>query len=305
MMFRELFASTTVYIGFDNNNDDEPQKINTSILRTCRQLSIEAAPIIAPNITLNIWNTKALIDFLFTLSPEIIKSIRYIDLCSGEPIPLYANDRMSYTTYHVDQAFCMFPGLALNVLTVKDCYHMPDCYSHGASDMSHIGTYAAIDGLIRIGGWKELHYITPTTQFMSDPCECGSRRRVPQPSNWNKLLLDRDGEQSGASVEMFVAKDPDIEGDAAYVDTSFEYHANPGQTLDLQADKPQTPKERWRFLESREVLVIAKRGVSTAYAQDGGELHGNIKDLLGRMSWEQVVADGIFIDPEDDPARRL
>jgi len=328
MIFQQLFASTTVYIGFENSNDEtssidgkssidesgssgetisteESSSANTSILRTCRLISIEAKPIMPSNISFHIYSTKALIDFLSTLSPELIQSIRYISLLYGFHLPLYTQlHRNSFTTYHVDQAFNLFPGLQLDLLRVEDCYHLEGCYYPGGSDPSNVGTYQAVDGLIRMDGWKELHFITPTTQFMSEPCD-EHRERVAQPSEWNRFVLDRDGKDSAASVKMFVAKDPDIEGAAERPETRIDYKAIPGQLLQLEGGVHEMGTERQRYLESREVLAVAKRGVGASYVQDGRRLHKNIKSLLNRMSWEEILFDGRYLDPEDDPARKL
>lgn len=330
MIFQQLFASTTVFIGFDDS-DDESSSIdadgenstdhsdsldehvstegsiptNTSILRTCRRISIEAKPFMASNILLHIWSTKAMIDYLYKLSAEIIQSIRYITLMMCFPLPLYAQlHRNSFTTFDVSEAFRMFPGLQLDLLRVEDCYHLTGCYDRVFATPSNVGTYRAIDGLIRMDGWKELHFITGSTQFMSEP---GGefRERFPQPLGWNKIVLDRDGKDSAANVKMFVAKEPDVEGAAENRETRSEYEAIPGQCLEIEGDVHATPEERQKYLESREVLVVAKRGVSASYVQDGKQLHDLLKGLLNRMNWEEVLSDNRYVDPEDDPTSCL
>lgn len=197
----------------------------------------------------------------------------------------------------------MFPGLQLDLLEVEDCYHVAGCYYPGQTP-SYLGTYMAIDSLIEIGGWKELRFITPTTQFMSEAVQylC---KRVAQPEGWNRLVLDRDGQDSAACVKMFIAKEPDVEGITNTPETRFEYIAVPGQHFDIEGDIDVTAEERQRYLESREVLVVAKRGVGASYVQDGRQLHEDIKSLLNRMSWEEILADKRYLDPEDEPERFL
>jgi len=200
----------------------------------------------------------------------------------------------------------MFPGLQLHLLTVEDPYHVEGAYYPGSANPSHVGTYRAIDGLIRIDGWKELHFITPTTQFMSEPSDPFlHRERVAQPLEWNRLVLDRDGKNSGASVKMFVAKEPDVQGMIEEVETRIGYEAIPGHLLKIDGYEMVAEAERQRYLESREVMVVAKRGVGASYIQDGRQLDKDIKNLLDRISWEEILADGRYLDPEDDPVRFL
>ncbi|KAE9365695.1 hypothetical protein N431DRAFT_562452 [Stipitochalara longipes BDJ] len=331
LIFKELFASTTVYIGFydpddETNSVDDGKSstyelrlsneissedgtnsssemisteesrtvntVNTSILRTCRLISMEATPLLASHITLNIWSTKVMIDFFSTLRPEIIQSFRYLRIQEGFPIPLYAQlHRNHFTTFHVNEALC--------------------CYSPGGADPSNIGTYQAVDGLIRINGWKELHFITPTTQFISEPCDPYHERfdcynqPVAQPSYWNSFALDRDGIDSGASVRMFVGIEPDVEGLTEDPKTRLNYEATIGHRLEIEGYENESPEEQRRLLESREVLVIAKRGTGASYIQDGSELHEDIKNILSRMTWEEILADGRYRDPEQNPALLL
>ncbi|KAN0090647.1 hypothetical protein V8E51_019226 [Hyaloscypha variabilis] len=325
LIFKEIFASTTVYIGFDDSEDETSsadsqsaackpyesiQSIlddgtslnngssastlstenssltNTNILRTCRMISIEATPLLAPHITLSIWSTKAMIDYFSTLRPEIIQNLRYLRLQEGFPIPLYTQlHRNSFTTFHVSDAFCMFPGLQLDLLTVGDCYHVEGCYYRGGADSSNVGTYQAVDGLIRIDGWKELHFITPTTQFI--------------------FALDRDGRDSSASVRMFVGMQPDVVGLTEDPETRLDYAAIAGHGLEIEGYENESPEEQRRHSESREVLVVAKRGVGASYIQDGSDLHQKIKILLSKMNWQEILADGRYLDPEDRPELML
>ena len=94
------------------------------------------------------------------------------------------------------------------------------------------------------------------------------RERVAQPSGWNRFVLDRDSKDSAASVEMFVAEEPDIEGVAETLQTRLYYEAIPGHRLQMVKGLHRPVAERKRYLESREVLVVAKRGVGASYVQD-------------------------------------
>lgn len=197
----------------------------------------------------------------------------------------------------------MFPGLQLDLLEVEDCYHAAGCYDAGGI-LSSLGTYMAIDSLIQINGWKELHFITPTTQFMSEGVQYLCERSA-QPEKWNGVVLDRDGTDSAACVKMFIAKEPDVAGLSENPETRIDYNATPGFLFDRWGDEFVDVVDVQRYLENREVLLVAKRGVGASYVQNGKQLHKDIKSLLDRMNWGDILADNRYLDPEDNPENFL
>jgi len=82
----------------------------------------------------------------------------------------------------------------------------------------------------------------------------------------------------------------------------MEYRAAPGRLLDMETPGDMERAERCRWLDTREVLVVGKRGRGVGYAQDGGQLDGDIRGVLGRMCWGEVMEGGGYVDPEDWPA---
>jgi len=132
---------------------------------------------------------------------------------------------------------------------------------------------------------------------MSGPGVDALGERVSQPSEWKRIVLDRDGKNSAATFEMFVAKEPDVEGAAENGETRNDYEAIPRRCLEVEGDVHATPEERRKYLESREVLIVAKQGVGASYVQDGRQLDQNLKSLLNRMSWEELLCDDRYVDP--------
>ncbi|CAM6108065.1 unnamed protein product [Calypogeia fissa] len=79
----------------------------------------------AANIALRFESTAAMLDHLTTLPASQIALIRHIHVKSF-PFPIYTDEEMiSYTTYNMSETLALFPGLALDLLTVEDPYHDP------------------------------------------------------------------------------------------------------------------------------------------------------------------------------------
>ncbi|KAI9768639.1 MAG: hypothetical protein M1839_003999 [Geoglossum umbratile] len=231
-----------------------------------------------------------MLDCLTTWTLERIRSIRYIRV-KAFPFPLYAyEDAISFTTYGFDNVLPMLPGLQLDRLVVEDCYHDGEGISDGWSDE---GTYFAIQGLIESDGWKELHFISPSTRFMLPNDQ---NPRVRPPTCWNTLLQNRDGQDSGASVTMRISKAPKVPGVTENPDLCITYDKAPvvindrDDTVDAYA---------------KEVLVIANRGKNASYAQDGSTLAEEIRNLLRTTTWEEIKTSGLYVEAEEDPSAYL
>ncbi|CAM6123061.1 unnamed protein product [Calypogeia fissa] len=263
----------------------------------------------AANTALHFESTEAMLDHLTTLPASEIAQIRHIHVKSF-PFPLYTHEkRISSTTYDMSETLALFPGLALDLLTVEDPYHDPDV-NDGWGDM---GTYFDIETLIKSKGWKELHYTSPTTEFMSSLNDPYNSRR-PQPEGWDKLLKDRDGENSGAEVKMFVAKESGGKGLAADLQKGMVYEFVPRKPLaEVVHQLPDGPRGAMVTdfdvdnvgIDSREVLLVAKRGTDADYVQDGKAVNERIKALWDKMSWQEIKESGRHIDPGDDPCAHL
>jgi len=299
-IFKALFKSTIVSHGFDSISTS-----HTSVLRTSRQLHDEAKPLMAPNISLHFKHTEAMVDCLISLSASEIQNIRHIRL-KAFPVPLFPKGKPGYyTTFSMHDMLPMFPGLKLDRLVVEDCYH-----DEGVNDgWGDIGTYYTIARLLVSDGWKELHFTSPTTEFMSS----GNNRRntrVAQPVGWDKLLKGRDGEESGAEVKMYLATEPNVAGAAEMPQTRMIYDSVPGQ---IPPGSVMGVKRLAyggyggygeRDVDAREVLVVAKRGRNASYVQDGSALHEDIKDLMSTMSWLEIK-EKKYIPPYDHPCAHL
>jgi hypothetical protein len=291
MIYECLFSSITIRHGLGYNKKTSNR---TAILRTCHQIEDEAQPFLAENVQFQFRSTEVMLDTLMNLGSTIISKLRHIHV-KAFPFPLYASGTMSYyTTYHFSNALALLSGLKLDRLVVEDCFH-----DLGTNDgWGDVGTYYDIESLLESDGWKELHYVSPTTEFMTSSMDHQSLR-VAQPAGWNELLQKRDGEYSGARVTMYLAKEAERTGMTEDMEQCAPWSAIPGHEL----------KEAARIISkkqvNREVRIVARRGRKAPYAQDGSKIDQRIENVFKTNSWEEVKQKGLYIPGEDDPCGHL
>jgi hypothetical protein len=97
----------------------------------------------------------------------------------------------------------------------------------------------------------------------------------------------------------------DIEGLTETPETRLNYETIAGNRIEIGGFDNESPKERYRLQENREVLVVVKRGVGASYVQDRSDLHKDLKALQNRMTWKDILANGRYLDPENDPVLKL
>ncbi|KAH8662914.1 hypothetical protein BGZ60DRAFT_412264 [Tricladium varicosporioides] len=293
LVFNSLFSSITTRHGFETTSST-----NTSLLRTCRHFYKIARPIMLSNITLYFSSTCKFLDCLTTLTSGDIAQLRYIRTKSF-PFPLYRDEAyFSYTTHNFSSVLPLFPGLQLDLLTVEDCYH-DENVNDGWGD---VGTYMDAMSLILSKGWKELHYITPTTEFMTSRND-NYKTREAQPTCWDRWLKENDGKDSGAEVKMYVSKESSSKGAAEDPERRMAFSALPGH---LPKVALQTPQNRRRVVvDKREVMVVAKRGKGVSYIEDGMELDKDIEQTFQEMKWAEIKKSRRYVPPEDDPCAHL
>ena len=198
LIYEQLFASFTVRHGFGTTSSNR-----TSLLLTCRQIHSEAWRHLPLCVKVHFRGTESLLDTLLGVSQSVITRLRHIRV-KAFPFPLYATGRPQYyTTYYFANALSLLPGLNLDRLEVEDSFH-----GFGLVEgWRDIVTYFDIEALIKGSGWKELVYVTPCTDFIASGYD-HRKLRIAQPGGWDKLLKERDGEDTGAQVEMFITPKP-------------------------------------------------------------------------------------------------
>jgi hypothetical protein len=278
-----LFSSFTVKHGFKHAatpgfTDEVSNRI--ALLLTCRQICAEAWRHLPLNCTLQFRGTENLLETLLSVDQSIITRIRHVRV-RAFPFPLYPSGRAEYyPTYYAANALTLLPGLCLDTLVVDDCWH-----GFGMGDgWRDITTYFDIETLLKSNAWKELTYITPCTDFLSSGYD-HRRKRVTQPENWDALIKERDGEKSGAEVQMLI------------VPYNQEHATGDQRTEDARLMQPWTAKPGHEVIENfriaapdqdikGEVRIVARRGRRARPVQLG---------LSEKNSWKKMKnAEGGF-----------
>ncbi|KAF2465413.1 uncharacterized protein BDR25DRAFT_306576 [Lindgomyces ingoldianus] len=280
LVYQQLFSTYTVRHGFGRVSLSN----RAAILQTCKQIHHEARRFLPLSVQFEFHGTEALLGTLLSVDQSVVTRIRHISV-RAFPFPLYAEGRVDYyPTYYFNYALSLLPGLHLDRLVVEDCFH-----GFGLVDSwRDVVTYFDIEALLKSDGWRELVYITPNTDFITSGYD-HRRKRVAQPENWNALLQKRDGEVSGAEVQMFIApyKKPssDVTQDAV---APQPWCAQPGHEV---IENPQIAEPDQEL--KGEVRVVARRGKRARYVQLGLSEKKTWKELKGKA--------GGFVREDWDP----
>jgi hypothetical protein len=140
--------------------------------------------------------------------------------------------------------------------------------------------------LIRSKGWKEMHFISPTTDFLYHLYQRSKGWR-PQPTEWDRAITRSHDKEINPEVRMYIANSPRLAGLAENPQTRTAYNSGTGP---LAARNPKLRGLRGPLddLEAREVLVVAKRGKDAPYVQDGSFMNDSLKGLLEKMKWQEI-----------------
>ena len=277
LIYEFLFSSYNIRHGFKHPgapNTSQPSN-RIALLLTCRQVLNEAWRHLPLNCTLHFRGTENLLDTLLSVDQSVVTRIRHIRV-RAFPFPLYASERPEYyPTYYAANALTLLPGLCLDTLVVEDCWH-----GFGMGDgWRDVTTYFDIEALLNGNAWKELTYITPCTDFIASGYD-HRRKRLAQPESWDALIKERDGEESGAEVKMFIVpfKQEKATGEEKTED---------GRIMQPWAAKPgHEVIENWRIAGPEqdtkgEVRVVAKRGQRARAVQLGLSEKRTWKELKG------------------------
>lgn len=267
LIYEQLFSTYVVRHGFRRASSEH----RAALLQTCKQIHLEAWTFLPQHVSFHFYGTEAMLETFLDMEQAILTRIRHIRVKSF-PFPLYADVRRDfYSIYFFSNALSLLPGLHLEQLVVEDSFHGPPWMNETWRD---VVTYFDIEALLKSDGWKELVYITPNTDFIASGYD-HKRQRVAQPENWNAMLRDRDGETSGAEMQMFITpegKKPDDENG-----TMQPWSAVPGHEL-FQDPGLAGPDQNLKG----EVRIVARRGKRARYIQTG---------LSEKRTWEELKED--------------
>ena len=134
--------------------------------------------------------------------------------------------------------------------------------------------------LLKSDAWKELTYITPCTDFLASGYD-HRRKRQTQPETWDALIRERDGEESGAEVQMMIVpyKQDKATGHEQTDDgrTMQPWWAKPGHEV-IENFRIAAPDQGLKG----EVRIIARRGKRSQAVQLGMSEKRSWKELKGK-----------------------
>lgn len=209
-----------------------------------------------------------MLETLLGVDQAVITRLRHIRIKSF-PFPLYNSGRPDYyPTYNFFNALSLLPGLHLEQLIVEDSFH-----GFGLVDTwRDVVTYFDIESLIKCDAWKELVYITPNTDFIASGYD-HRRKRVAQPENWDVMLKEKDGERSGAQVQMWITPNSGTESAPESAKPRL-WTAQPGHIV-IEDTSMATPDQDL----VGEVRIVARRGKRVPYIQTG---------LSQKKTWKEL-----------------
>lgn len=298
-----LFASTRItsgerYTSRVTTKTMKPAPNALALLRTCRQINQESRALWLGHVLFNFENPEDLLDKLSTLPSTTLSQIRHVRT-SGIPLMLRPLGDDDEVYYRLAWALKLLPGLYLDKLTVL------------GSSSGEIA-YDTLEGLIKYGnGWKELHFITPNStmlgfakqvMFMADPYW-----RKPQPSAWDKMLRQRDGADSGASITIYRSTQSVAPGAVTNACTRQIFEQKVSSPEDLETFGVTEDEELLGEKEKgKELLVVVKRGGAATIAEQDRppyRLEGDIREWAHGMTWAQIrrqCIDFLMDEDEDD-----
>jgi hypothetical protein len=258
----------------------KPAPHSLALLKVCRQVNIETRDIWIQRVLLNFEDPQTMLNRLAELPDSTLSKIRHLRLI-GSPMMRYLKG-FDDLMYRHENIFQLLPALRLDCLTIF-------------AIASAAPEYDAITNLINRGnGWKELRYITRSSRMLGfspgrslGSRETGDIRRQPQPRFWNKRLLNRDGEGSGSTVQVFRSTE---ENDCTSVldpERCEEFEQNPDEQK-LQEFGRVDDEDLTRGAGSRKALmVLVRRGpdVDTTQKSPGYGKERDMKARFNKRTW--------------------
>ena len=275
-IYKYLFSSTRLAFGECHTETMEMKSAHYSlaILQTCRQIYNETRSMWLREVLFSFEGPEDLLDKLSTQPSTVVSQIRHIRVRGGTLQLRLTDDGVSFW-FGLSESLKLLPQLRLDTLTV-----LATAYEEYACD--------TLNHLIQQGhGWKELHYIASDSKMLAFS-KLNSNRRKPQSSNWQQILVDRDGPQSGAQVKMYRAKSNSPGSlNIASLHELFEETIPDGSHEDevgvhhyeVRLSEADTPKE---------VLVVAKRGRNADITLKGQPPFDPLDIRSYGMTWEDI-----------------
>ena len=311
-IYANVFCSTRFAFGRYTLSHIEGRGVVTSLstcgtplalLRTCRRVRFEVGISWLHQVLFHFDDPRALLDKLAGIPITVRQQIRHVRVSGGSLMLSVecGDDEVYYRTAHVLK---LLPGLELDTLTVL-------------GDRTSLVSYETLNMLVRYSdGWKKLHYLSPTSEFLGykddmrtfGPSDHMLNRylRQPQPSDWQNALEQRDGQASHPSVVVYRANAAGAPGAILEPNTRKAYTQAFTADQDTQTYGKVEDSTLMRPEEiEKEVLVVVQRGDGVDYADKEGSPYlpvGDIREVFPGMTWKDIRAEqaALWKDSDDE-----
>ncbi|KAI9734263.1 MAG: hypothetical protein M1834_002367 [Cirrosporium novae-zelandiae] len=310
-----LFSSTTLKWGeiFSDRITSvhvQPAPNSLAVLQTCRQIHNETRDLWLKLVLFEFTHVVFLLDKFAPLPLSVLSRIRRARVGSA-PLMLLPPDYDDDVFYRLGNVLTMVPGMQLDTLEVDGS---PSFESEGGDNLARDQVlYSTITSLIgRSNGWNTLRVFIPRSTTLGWKCEQALigepyYKRAPQPASWNRILEERDGKDSVASVKIYRAKTVDNPADyfEGLTFESFKQEESKGCGFEYAAKEDpflMSSKER-----GKNMLIVARRGKKANIVETIGDSTReydvyDIREWAGDMPWAEVkrVAGYDFSDSDDE-----
>ena len=256
-----------------------------------------------------ILTSEHFVDLLYPKSVNERSSLQRLKV-KAYPFPMYLSQNAgSYVTFDFENLLPLFPGLALQTFEVHDAYHGPDVAEDG---WGHNTTNTFVGDMIKKGnGWKELVFESLSDRWLESvrftKLSHGEEseevhERSPQPQTWDEMIKARDGEGSGAGVEMWYKK---AEQGSDWVKVDGQYKSS-----FVEKESGNDDEE----LSRPAIKLHIKRGDGADYVQNDHKsldpeawgLQQGLYKAFEEIGWPKIKEDDLFIPgAEEDPTAHL
>ena len=287
-IYKYLFSSTTLVL---SECCMETMKMKSApyslaIVQTCWQIYNETKSMWPSEVLFIFDKPEDLLDKLSTQPSTIVSQIRHLRVRGGTLHLRLTDDGASFW-FGLSESLKLLPQLRLDTLTV-----LATVYEEYAHD--------TLNFLIRHGhGWKELHYIANDPKVLSIS-KLNYTRHPPHYGDWQKTLLDRDGPQSGAKVNIYRAKSNipiSLDDATSYEIFDDEWNLGPqDDVFGIVHHQILTSDPEWL----NGMLVVVKRGRNADITLKGQPPFDHSDIRSHGMTWEdlrQYCVESPFLGP--------
>ena len=275
-------------------------KLDNPLLSANRQIRTEAKEFYYKHATFSFLRIADFLAFMKALNRQEWQKLRHIR-CKTEEFPsIRALGKHWSCRLHFASYVRLFPGLALETLVLEDPLHKP---SLSRSPPARIDvrsdrhedrwTYQEVQDMVKSQGFKKLTYISRSDDFLTwlgRDCDRGSlgEFRPGQPSHWDKMIKEADGEGSGAYVKI------GIKNERVFLDEVGQRMLRSYETASPSAREP----EYGRVEAAGPVRVYVQRGHGVIYAQGETSVHetdDELREYFHDNTWEWIKSQEVFV----------